>query len=170
MKVVVLDSLPLAELCRKKVKSNVGGLLLFLKDREISLRVAEITEYELRRELLRSQRYKSENRLNKYYLTQRIIPINRLSLLKASEIWAEMRNRGMPTASKERIDIDTIMVAQAVSLKQDFEEIIILTSDPEDIFRFSNYGIKTWRWKDALNWNGQAINYYYPTIDSNLDT
>ena len=46
MKVVVLDSLPLAELCRKKVKSNVGGLLLFLKDREISLRVAEITEVE----------------------------------------------------------------------------------------------------------------------------
>lgn len=160
MKAVVLDSLPLAELCRKKIKSEVGKLLIQLKARKISLRVAEITEYELRRELLRSQRYRSNNRLGSYYLTERIIPIDRGSLLKASESWAEQRNLGMPTASNERIDIDTIMVAQSISLIGLFDEVIILTSDAEDIYRFTNYGIKVWKWQDALAWQGQEINYY----------
>ena len=88
MKTVVLDSLPLTELCRKKIKNEVGDLLLFLRNQKIALRVAEITEYELRRELLRSERYRSDNRLNKFYLTNRVIPIDRLALIKASEIWA----------------------------------------------------------------------------------
>lgn len=164
MKTVVLDSLPLAELCRKKIKDEVGNLLLFLRNQKISLRVAEITEYELRRELLRSQRYRSDNRLNKFYLTNRIIPIDRLALIKASEIWAELRNLGIPTASNERIDIDTIMIAQSLTLKKDFQEVIILTSDPEDISRFCRYGIRVWQWQDALTRDKGEINYYQPKV------
>ena len=164
MKTVVLDSLPLAELCRRKIKNEVGNLLLFLRNKKIALRVAEITEYELRRELLRAERYRSDNRLNKFYLTERIIPIDRLALIKASEIWAEVRNSGMPTASNERIDIDTIMVAQSLTLKKDFEEVIILTGDPEDISRFCHYGIKVWKWQDALTKDKKGINYYQPKV------
>ena len=164
MKTVVLDSLPLAELCRKKIKNEVGDLLLFLRNRKITLRVAEITEYELRRELLRSERYRSNNRLNKFYLTKRVIPIDRLALIKASEIWAELRNSGMPTAGNVRIDIDTIMVAQSLTLKKDFEEVIFLTSDPEDISIFCHYGIKVWKWQDALSRDKREINYYQSKV------
>ena len=70
----------------------------------------------------------------------------------------------MPTASNERIDIDTIMVAQSLTLKKDFEEVIFLTSDPEDISIFCHYGIKVWKWQDALSRDKREINYYQSKV------
>ncbi len=160
MKVIVLDSTPLAELCRKKPKQEVIDLLKFIDDSDFIIKIAEITEYEVRRELLRTKKDKACRRLGRYHLTERTIPINREALILASEIWAELRNSGKSTASNQRIDCDTIMIAQSLSLKKYFDEIIVLTSDPEDISRFCQYGIKVWRWQDALKIENQAINYY----------
>ena len=113
-KVIILDSKPLGEICNPINQSKVKPLIEFIRKNKIALRVVEITDYELRRELTLQGLTKGINNLNKFRQRQEIVPINSESLLLATELWAELRKEGQPTADKRNIDCDVIMVAQAL--------------------------------------------------------
>ena len=160
---MVLDSGPLGEICNPGIRLEAKEWVNFIKERKILLQVAEIIDYELRRNFILEKLEKSKNNLNKYRQTNRIIPITSEIMLTAAELWAEIRSSGISTASKENIDCDVILVAQAISLSTEFKEIIIVTTNPKHIYRFKHLGIKVWDWKQALNdCKYKEINFYNP--------
>ena len=164
-RVVILDSKPLGEICNPINQEKIKPLIKFLKKSKITRRVAEITDYELRRELTLQGLTKGISNLNKFKQRQQIVPIDSESLLLATELWAELRKEGQPTADKKNIDCDVIMVAQALQLRKQFEQIIILTIDVKDLIRFQKFGIEVWDWKQALSdCRYEEINLYNPIL------
>lgn len=163
--VVILDSKPLGEICNSLNQAKTRPLIQFLRERKIALRVAEITDYELRRELNLQKLTKGINNLNKFRQRQEIIPLDSESLLVATDLWAELRREAQPTADNKNIDCDVIMVAQALSLAKQFEQIIMLTIDVKDLVRFKKFGVEVWDWKQALSdCKYQEINLYNPIV------
>lgn len=135
-RVVVFDSKPLGEICNPIKRVQTKKLTNFIREQNLAIRVAEITDYELRRELTLQQFNKGLNNLNKFRQKQQIIPIDSESLITATQLWAEIRKTGQATADNKNIDCDVIMVAQALQLSEQFQQIIILTIDVKDLFRF----------------------------------
>ena len=148
--VVLIDSGPLGKITHPKIDPAVKEWLQFIQANKIALRVAEISDYELRRNLLLEGLGKSINRLAKFRQTKRFIPITSEMMVEAAELWAWTRRQGQPTTSNERLDGDVILVAQAIFQKEYFDEVIIVTENPKHICRFDSFGIFTWEWKQAL--------------------
>lgn len=80
--VIVPDAHPLSQLTHPRIKPGVQKWLKSL-DKETVIKVAEITDYELRRELLRTGKQKSIERLNKFNQEVGLIPLNERSNAKS---------------------------------------------------------------------------------------
>jgi hypothetical protein len=76
-----------------------------------------VVDYELRRELLRARKSASLKRLDAFLLAapDRLIPVTRAALIKAAELWAESRQKGLPTADPKELDIDVVQVARLMT-------------------------------------------------------
>jgi len=147
---VLVDTHPLSQVVHPRIKPNVINWLQSLQNQETALRVPEIADYELRRELLRSGKRKSIDRLNQISQPPRFIPLTSLTMRKASELWAWVRNQGQPTASNDSLDGDVILVAQAIFQLDNFDEVVIVTTNIKHLSRFQGEGIGVWDWEQAL--------------------
>ena len=117
--VVVLDSGPVGiitnprnTLVASACRQWLGELLA--KGRRVIL--PEITDYEVRRELIRRN---SVNALiNLDQLGQRVeyMPLTTQIMRLSAELWAQARQRGLQTAADHSLDGDVILAAQAISL------------------------------------------------------
>ncbi|MBG1262792.1 type II toxin-antitoxin system VapC family toxin [Nostoc commune] len=133
-----------------KVNPKVQQWLRSLGKIETVIRVPEIADYELRRELLRQGKQNSIDRLNK--LSQIcLIPLTPETMRKAAELWAWVRNQGKPTASNESLDGDVILAAQAIIQLKSFDEVIVITTNLKYISRFESKGICVVDWQQTLN-------------------
>ena len=119
--VIVPDAHPLSQITHPRIKPGVQKWLKSL-NKETVIKVAEITDYELRRELLRTGKQKSIERLNKFNQEVGLIPLNSAVMQKAAELWAWTRNKGKPTASNDSLDGDVILVSQAIILLNNFDK------------------------------------------------
>lgn len=77
------------------------------------VRVPEIADYELRRELLRANRTQGLARLDALEGALGLLLIDTTVLHKAAEFWANARNQGRQTADDKALDGDMILSAQA---------------------------------------------------------
>jgi predicted nucleic acid-binding protein len=140
-RVIVLDSGPLglltqrpgvpaADACREWASRCLGA--------GEKLVVPAIVNYELRRELLRAGKGPGLARLERFIarVPDRYLPLTDAALQRAAELWAESRRRGRPTADPKKLDIDVILVAQALSLDLASEELVVATMDVGDLSRF----------------------------------
>lgn len=157
-RVAVIDSGPLGEIIKRHPSADTIRWIEFINENKIALRIPEIIDYETRRELILQglkgniESYKSISNLTKYRQTNRLIPLEpSITLTDACELWADLRFNSQPTADRKNIDVDVILVTQALSMKKDFDEIIIVTGNLSDLRRFSHLGIKIWDWKQALH-------------------
>src|SRR5947207_3276599 len=82
----------------------------------IQILVPEITDYEIRRELLRAKKTQGIARLDALKTTAGYLPITTQVMLKAAEFWAQARQIGKPTANDTALDGDVILSAQAAEL------------------------------------------------------
>jgi predicted nucleic acid-binding protein len=99
--------------------------------------VPEIADYEVRRELLRSERTLGLRRLDSLREELGFLPINTETMLKAAELWANVRKKGKPTASDFELDGDVILAAQAMTAQTDAQPTVIATCNVKHLELFT---------------------------------
>lgn len=106
---------------------------------------SEICDYEVRRELLRVNRAQSIARLDDLILQLELLPINRRTMLRAAELWADARRRGRPTADPAALDADVILAAQAQLFAEAIREpVVVVTMNARYLQQF----VETRRWQE----------------------
>jgi predicted nucleic acid-binding protein len=96
----------------------------------------EITYYELRRELIRTQNVDSTRWLDAMVETFSYEPITTPAIIRASELWAETRRAGRPTADDKALDVDVILAATAIELQRGGDDVIVATTNVAHLRRF----------------------------------
>lgn len=96
--------------------------------------IPEITDYEVRRELLRAKKTNGLRRLDNLAQKIEYLPITTAAMRKAAQLWSEARQKGQPTAGDKTIDGDMILVAQAMTLST--PGTIIATTNVGHLSRF----------------------------------
>ena len=147
--IILLDAFPLSQVAHPKIKPETESWLSSLSKTKTVLKVPEIADYELRRELLRLGKQKSIDRLDQFG-QPRFIPLTPETMRKAAELWAWVRSKGQATASNESLDGDVILAAQATLQTKDFDEVVVVTTNLKHISRFQSQGIYVCDWQQAL--------------------
>jgi predicted nucleic acid-binding protein len=78
--------------------------------------IAEIADYEVRRELIRAERHVGIARLDALKAILPYLPLTTSIMLRAAGLWAQARRRGRPTADPKELDCDVILAAQALEV------------------------------------------------------
>jgi predicted nucleic acid-binding protein len=128
-RVILLDSGPLGMVSHPKANPAVIDWFTRLLRANADVRIPEISDYEVRRELLRAGLSKSIRRLDQLREAIGYVPINTPAMLMAATLWATMRSQGTPTADDKALDGDVILAAQALQLAQVGNEVIIATDN-----------------------------------------
>ncbi|MEB3309901.1 MAG: hypothetical protein VKJ02_06675 [Snowella sp.] len=123
-KIILLDSTPVGLITnpRNSRKNEQSQQCQMWFDWHISednkFVLPEIIDYEIRRELLRSDKQAGLKKLDRLKSLIIYLPITTKAMLKAAELWAEVRKRGKPTADNKALDSDVILAAQAIILQE----------------------------------------------------
>jgi len=144
IRAIYLDSTPLSLIAQRKNKNpNVMQCQLWLEGlllHNIAVYIAEIVDYEVRRELVRAKKQTGIERLNEWQFNCELIPITSQAMLRASELWADARNRGVPTAEDCALDADVIFAAQVLGSAAENGhakgEYIVATANVRHISRY----------------------------------
>jgi hypothetical protein len=99
-----------------------------------------IIDYELRRELNRLGNVTSIARLDMLEDLAEMMEVDAPVLLVASHYWADARKMGVPTADRQHLDIDMILVGHASVMAQRFpsEKVVIATTNVRHLRRFAD--------------------------------
>ena len=64
------------------------------------------------------------------------LPITTTAMLRAADLWAVSRRTGLPTGDPKRLDIDTVLAAQALTLSVPSADLVVATSNVGHLSRF----------------------------------
>jgi predicted nucleic acid-binding protein len=137
--IVLLDSTPVGLITNPKATPlaiECQQWLESLLDRGYHVILPEIIDYEIRRELLRVNKIKSIRRLDDLKSEIIYLPITTEVMLKAAQMWAQVRQQGKPTADDKALDGDVILAAQAILISSTEYPVIIATSNPKHLSLF----------------------------------
>jgi predicted nucleic acid-binding protein len=99
--------------------------------------VPEIADYEVRRELLRAKRPVGVTRLDTLKFSLRYLPITTDIMLASADLWAQMRNAGLPTAVDAALDGDVILCATARAAAVPDDDVVIATTNVRHLARMA---------------------------------
>jgi predicted nucleic acid-binding protein len=108
------------------------------------VRVPELADYEVRRELLRAGRSKGLARLDELAERVGFLPVTSDVWKLAAQLWAEARSAGWPTADAAALDGDVILAAQAGLAMEPGTTVIVATTNAGHLGRF----VDARRWED----------------------
>ena len=134
---VLLDSAPLGLLTAPPRRLDAQACLRWLAGLIAAgarVIVPEITDYEVRRELLRARKKGSVARLDALAQSAEYLPLTTTAMRRAAELWAQARHQGQPTAGDNTIDADMILAAQALTLGT--PDVVIATTNIGHLARF----------------------------------
>jgi hypothetical protein len=114
---------------------------LALRGRKIVL--PEISDYEVRRELIRAGKSAGLARLDGLKGVLAYSPITTEIMLRAAECWAVARNMGRQTADDSALDGDMILAAHAAMLQRADLDTIVATTNPRHLTLFCD--ARHWR-------------------------
>lgn len=146
-KIVLLDSTPVGLI------TNPNSTLLAVEcqqwfqslfNRGYNVILPEIIDYEIRRELLRANRLKGIRRLDLLKSELIYLPITTEVMLKAAEMWAQVRQQGKPTADNKALDGDVILAAQSILIGSEEHPSIVATSNAKHLSLF----VEAQNWQD----------------------
>lgn len=104
-----------------------------------------ICNYEVKRELIRRKNVKEINNLAQLKNLIDFLPVDEATLELAAELWAEARNKGLPTADNLSLDADVIICAQYQILANTYpgRYVVIATTNVNHLSRFTE--AKEWQ-------------------------
>ncbi|MDQ2808514.1 MAG: nuclease [Chloroflexota bacterium] len=91
--------------------------------------VPEIADYEIRRELVRAAKTVGIQELDQLATRVSYLPITTAAMRQAAEFWAQLRGKGVATASDKALDIDMVIAGQAVVAVRAWETLVIATTN-----------------------------------------
>lgn len=135
-RVVFLDAGPLGLASHPRSAKDIVAWITQLLHAGSRVAVPEITDYEVRRELLRAKKTKGIERLD--YLKRRTmyVPITTAAMLRAAELWAHARTQGVPTFHHHALDADVILAAQALTYDANGRDIVVASDNVSHLSRF----------------------------------
>lgn len=137
-RVIILDAGPLGLVTNPKLSSESVACAQWLQTQVTSGNraiIPEISDYEVRRELLRANKTKGLARLNDLANFIEYLPLTTAAIRQAAKFWAQARQKGQPTAGDNTIDGDMILAAQAVTLE--VSDVVIATTNVGHLSRFA---------------------------------
>jgi predicted nucleic acid-binding protein len=140
-RISVLDTGPLGLACRKPSDERLEPFRIWLFQAQAANTVVvipEIANYELRRELLRSRKLASVDRLDRlrsspYYSYVRL---STPAIDRAAELWAHARSFGHQTAEDPGLDGDVILAAQALEYSGARDILTVATDNSRHLGRY----------------------------------
>ena len=140
-RIVLLDTGPLGLVTHPNAATKnlqAAGWLQELLAAAVAVRVPEICDYELRRELLRAGKERSVDVLDRYKLTLGYLPLTTEAMLRAADFWSEARRVGKPTAPDLALDADAILAGQAAALSasERDDDVIVATTNVGHLSRY----------------------------------
>jgi predicted nucleic acid-binding protein len=135
---LLLDSGPLSQITHPRQNPAFAGWLGRIIDAGIRVLIPEIADYEVRRELLRAGKLQGVARLDSLAMTLTYLPITTETMRKAASLWAQSRNKGLPTAAPRELDGDVILAAQALLV-----EGVVVTENLGHLSRFVE--VQSWQ-------------------------
>jgi predicted nucleic acid-binding protein len=148
---VLLDSNPLSMVTYAVVLPEIGECNEWLEGlltKGVAVLVPEIIDYELRRELIRTNNRDSIELLNALAADIGYLRLNSDTYLIAAAMWAEVRGRGLETAPPQSIDIDCILAAQARQVSTIEDDVRIATVDVDDLSRYDTDRVTAMLWRN----------------------
>lgn len=145
--IVLLDAGPLGLVTNPKATPQAKVChewLEALLSKGVRVQIPEITDYEVRRELLRANLTASVTRLDALKQALGYVPLSTPAMLKAAEFWAQLRREGRPTADDKALDGDVILAAQSTVLGQNGEEVVIATTNVGHLSRL----VSAYTWQE----------------------
>ncbi|NJM63715.1 MAG: type II toxin-antitoxin system VapC family toxin [Oscillatoriales cyanobacterium RU_3_3] len=143
---VFLDSGPLGMVTNPKATPLTVECQLWLDSlpsRGYAAILPEITDYEVRRELMRAGKVAGIRQLDLLKNLIQYLPISTEAMLKAAQLWAESRRRGRTTADPKELDGDVILAAHAILLANQGNEVVIATTNVRHLSQF--FDAREWR-------------------------
>jgi toxin FitB len=136
-RVILLDAGPLGMVTHPRKNPQIKTWLDALIRSNTSIIIPEISDYEVRRELIRSNKVQGINRLDMLQALTGYAPITTQVMLQAAQLWAIARNQGQPTANDTALDADVILAATALTISGQGNDTVIATTNTKHISRFT---------------------------------
>lgn len=138
--IVLLDSGPLGLLTHPSSREPYASARAWARavlGRGDQLRVPEISDYEVRRELLRARKRPGVARLDELASGVGYLPLTTLAMRQAAALWARARRTGRPTAHEAALDGDVLLAAQAIILGADVGvAVTVATTNTKHLARY----------------------------------
>jgi predicted nucleic acid-binding protein len=139
VKSIFLDSGPLSLVAQRKGKAEADRCKAWLQ-RMIAagwqVVVPSITDYEVRRELIRASKLESVARLDALHEATTYMALDKETMILAADLWAKVRREGRPTSDPLALDGDVILAAQALSVGTASDDVVVATTNVGHIARF----------------------------------
>jgi predicted nucleic acid-binding protein len=138
-KTIILDSGPLGMVTNPRAKSEETKACQlwfeYIVQEGYTIAIPEIANYEIRRELIRTQNLKSIAQLDQLKQGAVYLPITTEVMLQAARLWAIARQTGQPRADPKALDGDVILASQVMLAGFD-NQTIVATTNVSHIARF----------------------------------
>jgi predicted nucleic acid-binding protein len=145
-RIILLDSGPLGLITNPNASLENRECNIWMQSRLLKgdrVVIPAISDYEVRRELLRADKTTGLSRVDSLKRTIGYLPLTTEALLKAAEFWAQARRLGKPTAPDLALDGDVILCAQAVELSGHGYDVTIATTNVKHLGMFAE--AQLWR-------------------------
>jgi predicted nucleic acid-binding protein len=144
--IVLVDSGVLGKLCNPNPSDEVNVIKEWMYDllaKGVVIVTSQICDYEVRRALILNsiRGFSAEGIANLNLLAEIIdfLPVTEAVFKQAAQIWAEARNKGIPTADEKSLDVDVILCSQwqLLTIKYPGRYIVIATTNVKHLSRFA---------------------------------
>jgi hypothetical protein len=146
-RIIVLDSGPLGLVCHRPGHPQGDVCRVWLDSLRLAgilVVVPEVADYEVRRELIRAGVGAGLARLDTLSISLIYDPISTPVMRRASEFWADVRRRGLPTAADQSLDGDAILAAQTALIGVSGDTVTVATNNPAHLVRFPGIDARDW--------------------------
>jgi predicted nucleic acid-binding protein len=145
MRLVFLDTGTLGLLAKPRGKPQTDQCRQWVADllsAGVRVFMPEIADYEVRRKLLHIGATAGVRRLDQLKAGLEYSPITTDVMLRAAELWADLRRAGVPTAAPGSLDGDCILAAQALLAVGPGDVLTVATDNVGHLSRFVD--AQTW--------------------------